>query len=304
MNNSTTAVITVLGGLLSATLFLLHMFPLPGLALISNLAALPLFLIGLGLGLRPLYGAGLLATFFMLLLEGPITASVFVVLTVLGPTLLINRALLNRKKPLGKIAWYPSSLLLRDLTLISGIVMILALGIYLYLTQGGNLQILVKTLLKAFDPQGHAKDVEPLLISLFPFLPGFFAFSWALMILINGAIAQGLLSRFQRNLRPSPSLDNINVPKSFLILFGLSILLSAIGVGSLELLGKNATCVLLLPFFLVGLGIVHQWIRKTSFPIAGLTVFYFLLFLLFWPILFIILLGILKPWIEKAISPN
>jgi hypothetical protein len=105
-------------------------------------------------------------------------------------------------------------------------------------------------------------------------------------------------------LRPSPSLEDLEAPKSFIILLGLSILLSWVGVGSLELLGKSSTVVLILPFFLVGLGVVHRLIQKTPFATAGLTIFYFLLFLFLWPALFVILLGILKPWIEKKIPPN
>ncbi|HUX80505.1 MAG TPA: DUF2232 domain-containing protein, partial [Alphaproteobacteria bacterium] len=221
-----------------------------------------------------------------------------------GPAFLINRALLNRKKSSKEVVWYPASLLLRDLTLASGIIMLLALGAYLYMTQGGDAQTLVKTLLKAFDPQGQMKEIEPLLIKIFPFLPGFFALSWAVMMLINATLAQGLLVRFKRNLRISPSLESLTVPKSFLILLSLSILLSFIGVGSLALLGKSATFVLVLPFFLVGLGVVHRWIQKTPYSSAALIIFYFLLILFLWPVFFVILVGILKPWIEKQVSPN
>jgi len=295
---------TVLGGVLSAALSLLHMFSYPGLVFISYLATLPLFLVGLGVGLWPLYGAALIATLFVLFIEGPVFAAEFFVFSALGPAFLINRALLNRKKSSKEVVWYPSSFLLRDLTLASGVIMLLALGVYLYMMQGNDVHALVKTLLETFDPQGHLKDAEPVLIKIFPFLPGFFAFSWAIMILINATLAQGLLIRFKRNLRPSPTLENLEVPKSFLILLGLSIFLSWVGVGSLELLGKSATCVLILPFFFVGLGVVHRLIQKTPFATVGLTIFYIVLFVFLWPALFVILLGILKPWIEKKISPN
>ena len=133
---------------------------------------------------------------------------------------------------------------------------------------------------------------------------GFFAFSWALMMLVNAALAQGLLVRFERNLRPSPSLENLSTPRSFLLLLLLSLLLSIIGVGSLELLGKNATFVLILPFFLVGLGCIHRWIHKTPYVTGGLTLFYLLLLLFLWPAFIVILIGILKPWIDKFTASN
>ncbi|MBS0271732.1 MAG: DUF2232 domain-containing protein [Proteobacteria bacterium] len=304
MSNSVKTTCMILGGLLSATLSLLHLFPVPGLIFISYLATLPLFLVGLGLGLRSLYGASLIATLLIILLEGPLLGGEFFIFSALGSTFLINRALLNRKKASGQIDWYPASLLLRDITLAAGLVMVIALGVYLYFTQGGDAHALIKSFLKAFDPQNHLKDAESLLNTIFPFLPGFFSFSWTLMMLINAALAQGLLIRFNHNLRPSPSLVGLKTPKSFLLLLFLSLLLSMIGIGSLALLGKNAVLILLVPFFLVGLGVIHEWIHKMPFVTAGLTLFYALMFLFIWPIFGVILIGILKPWIEKFTSLN
>lgn len=296
--------ITVLGGLLSATLSLLHLTPFSGFFFISYFAPLPLFLIGLGIGLRPLYGAGLVATLIVFLLEAPMLGAEFFVFSVLGPTFLVNRTLLNRKKSSGEVVWYPSSFLLRDLTLASCLVMPLALGVYFYLSEGGDLHVLIKNLIKTFDPEGHIRDAEALLTKLFSLLPGFFALSWTMMMLINGAIAQGILIRNNKNLRPSPSFENLEMPKSFLIALGISFILSMVGIGYVELFGKNAVLVLIFPFFVIGLGLVHRWLRKTSFATVGLTIFYLVLLFLLWPALFVILLGILKPWIEKSVSQN
>ena len=304
MNTSTVRLITVLGGLLSATLSLAYQLPFPGLILFSYLASLPLFLIGLGMGLRPLYGAGLIATLLVFIITQPLLGLEFFIFSVLGPVFLVNRALLNRKTSEGKVSWYPSSFLLRDITLISGAVMLLALGGYLYFIQGSDIHSLVKTFLKAFDPQGQMGNLEPMLLIIFPLLPGFIAFSWIIMMLANAALAQGLLVRFNRNLRPTPSFIDLEVPHNFLILLGISLLLSLIGVGSLELVGKNATFILTFPFLLTGLGLVHQWLHKTRFPTIALTIFYVILFLFFWLGLFVILLGILKPWIEKLTHSN
>ena len=300
MAHPTTLALTVLGGLSSAALAVSYLLPLPGFILFSYLAPLPLFLLGLGVGLRPLYGAGAIATFLTFLLEGPLAGGQFFLFSALIPAFLVNRALLNRKTSTGEIRWYPASYLLRDFTFSIAFVMLLALGVYFYFTEGEDPQPLIKTLLTILDPQGHMKEAEPILIKLFPILPGFFAFSWGIMILINGALAQGLLVRFKQNLRPSPSLSNLAASKSFLIAFALFILLSFVGVGYLEILGKNGALVLAFPFFLVGLGVIHRWLHKTSYATVGLTVFYFVLSLFLWPIAFVILLGILKPWIEKS----
>lgn len=298
MNTSPNWVIIFLGGLLSATLSFSPALFHPAFILFSYLATLPLFLIGLGLGLYSLYGAALIASILVFIVEGALAGSEFFVFSALGPIFLVNRALLNRKQG-GKITWYPSTYLLRDLTLASAVVTVITLGAYLYFTQGEDAQTFVSNFLKVFDPEGQLKDAKPFLHMLFPFLPGFFALSWSMMMAINGSLAQGLLVRFHHNLRTSPTLSNLRAPDKMTLVLGLTLLLSLFGVGTLGLIGKNFTIIFLFPFFLIGLGIIHSWFHKTSFATVGLTIFYFCLLILFWPIFIVILIGVLKPWIQK-----
>lgn len=292
------------GGLASAALSLLYLLPIPGLAFLSYFSPLPFFLLGLSYGLRPLYGAVAIATLLVGISGGFFMGSEFFIFSGLGPAFLVNRALLNRVTPSKKRNWYPASFLLRDLTFAAGLIMLIGLGVYLYFTHGGDKQDVVTILLKNLDPQNQIREIEPLLKAILPLLPGFFALSWAVMMLINGTLAQGLLVRFQRNIRPSPTLKDLEAPKMFLILLGLSFLLSFIGLGPLELLGKNTALIMVFPFFLIGLGLVHVWLHKTSYASLGLTLFYFLLILLIWPALFVIFLGILKPWVEKSLPSS
>jgi hypothetical protein len=295
----------VMGGTLSAALSLLYLAPIPpGFVFLSYLASLPLFLLGLGVGLRSLYGAGLLATILIFLLEGPFIAGQFLVFSALGPTFLINRALLRRTKSSGEVAWYPSSFLLRDFTLYSGIIMLLALGAYLYITQTQDVHLLAKNLLKSLDPHQQMTDMAPLLLKILPTVPGIIALSWGMMMMLNGALAQTLLVQTKRNLRSTPRLKDLEAPQSFLILLGLSLLLSVIGVGSLEILGKNAAIVLIFPFFLIGLGLIHKWLQQTPYTIIWLTIFYVLLLVFIWLALIVIVFGIIKPWIKKSAPSN
>lgn len=304
MNKSGLMAITALGGLLSATLALFPLAFSANFAFFSYFSPLPFFLLGLGVGLRQLLGAGFIATAFVFLFGDPILTTDFFLFSFLGPAFLIHRVLIHRKKTSGEIVWYPPSFLLRDLTLFSGIIMVFALGVYLYLIQSGNIHILTKSVINTFDPQGHIKNGETLLLKIFPFLPGLFTFSWMLMMLFNAAIAQGFLTRIKANLRPTPSFKALQIPKSFLIVLGLSLLLSVIGVGTLELLGKNAALTLSFPFFLGGLGIVHYLFQKTSFAKVGLIIFYCVLLLFLWPAILVIFLGMLRPWIEKPTTAN
>jgi hypothetical protein len=295
---------TLAASFFSAFFTVSYVLPIPGLVFFSYLAPLPLFLLGLSIGLRPLYIAGLMATALISLFAGPMAAGEFFLFSALGSTFIVNRALLHRKKSSGEVSWYPPSLLLRDFTFACGVIMLLSLVGYIYLTQGESPETFIKPLLQTLDPQGHMGDVLPLLAKLLPVLPGFFAFSWGIMMLINGSLAQSFLIKLNKNIRPSPSFDALHLPSSFLIALGISLVLSFVGVGYIELIGKNAAFILTFPFFLVGIGVVHRWFHKTSYPTLGLTIFYFLLGLFLWPLLVVVLLGILKPWFKKASSSN
>jgi len=296
--------ITVLGGLSCATLALLPLLSASAFIFISNFLPLPLFLLGLSVGLRPLFGAGLLASALIFLFEGPLFASEFFFLSFLGSAFLVQRALLTYKDSSQKAVYYPPSFVLRDFTLLAGIVMVLALGLYLYFIQGKNGAAIVENALLLFDPYGHLGDAKNILIKVFSFMPGIFTFSWMSMMLLNMGLAQGFLSRSKLNLRPTPSFRALQIPKSFGIILGLSLLLSVVGVGTLELIGKNAALILAFPFFLSGLDLVHFLLHKTRFSKIGLTLFYSLLLLFIWLALIVVLLGILKPWIEKPTPTN
>ncbi|MBA3814133.1 MAG: DUF2232 domain-containing protein [Alphaproteobacteria bacterium] len=299
--------ITTLGGFLSATLCLFSV-TFPSLIFLSYFTSLPLFLLGLGIGLRSLISAGILATGCIFLFQGPL---LFFLFSFVGPAFFVHRALITRKNSSGKISWYPPSFLLRDTTLFAGIIMTLSLGAYIYLTQGENLSTFSTSIVSLLDPQGHIPGAETLLMQIFPFLPGIFTFSWILVMLFNASIAQVFLTLIKANLRPTPSFEAVEMPKSFLITLALSLLLSIVGVGTLELLGKNAALILTLPFFLSGLGIVHFLLHKTAFAktrlvffYCSLLLFYCSLLLFLWPALLVIFLGMLRPWIQKLTIAN
>lgn len=296
--------LTLAASFFSAILAVSYVLPFPGFILFSYLTPLPLFLLGLGVGLRPVYGAGLIATALVFFFAGSLAAGEFFLFSALGSAFLVNRTLLHRKDSSGKISWYPASFLLRDFTFACSVIMFLSLMGYIYLTQGQSPEMIVKSFFQPMVFQSHMEDAIPILAKLLPILPGFFAFSWGIMMLINGSLAQGLLIKFNKNIRPSPSLENLYLPNSFLIALSISLILCFVGVGHIELLGKNAAFILAFPFFLIGLGVIHRWFHKTSYPTLGLTIFYLLLGLFLWLCLVIILLGILRPWFKKTISKN
>ncbi len=77
------------------------------------------------------------------------------------------------------------------------------------------------------------------------------------MILVNGLLAQGVLARFNANLRPSPDMRDIRLPNWAPFPLAVAALLAAVADGTLGYLGWNAVPILCLPFFLSGLGLIH-----------------------------------------------
>ena len=175
----------------------------------------------------------------------------FLLLALLGPIFLINRALLHRTRASGEITWYPAPALLKDFILAIGLVMLIAFGVYLYITQGDP-HLYVHKLLEILDPQGQIQEAETFFSKILPVIPGLFALSWGITIFSNGIIAQGLLIRFKKNVRPTPSLETLHLSKVFSIAFVLFLILSFVGVGYIEILGENAALVLAFPLFSYG----------------------------------------------------
>lgn len=300
MTHSKQITMTALAGFLTAGITLLPLHPsFSWLILFSFIETLPLFLIGLGMGLRPLYGASAIAALLIFLGTGPVLAGHFLLLSLPGPIFLINRALLHRTRATGEITWYPASALLKDFILVIGLVMLIAFGVYLSTTQGEDPHFYAHKLREIFDPQGQIQEAESFFSKILPIIPGLFALSWGMTIFSNGIIAQGILVRLKKNLRPTPSLKTLHLSQIFSIAFVLFLFLSFVGVGYIEVLGGNAVCVLALPLFLTGFSLVHHWIHKTSHTTIALTLFYLLLIFV-WPTLIVVALGILKPWIEKV----
>ncbi len=301
MNRYNPTLLTTLGGFLSAAIALIPLLPFPILVLLSYFAPLPLLLVGLGVGLRAFYGAGLLATSLILLSGDFLSAGQFFLFSALCPGILLSRILLNRPTSSGKVSWYPSPLILRDFTFLLGAIAVCAFGCYVYTVQTGYLQTLLQPLLTLLNSQGQAREI---FLHLVPFIPGLFAFSWGMTLLVNGILAQGLLVRFQHNLRPTPPLTTLQAPLSFTIAFGVCILLSLVGVGYVDAFGKTGALVLAFPFFLIGLGIIHQWLYRTTYSTLWFTLFYVSLILLTWPIVFAVLLGLLRPWLTKLMPSH
>jgi len=142
---------------------------------------------------------------------------------------------------------------------------------------------------------GLNADPERILSLIVIALPAFVVMAWSLLTLGNMWLAQFILERAGHNLRPTPSLLDIEFPHFLLALFLGALVLSLIP-GSAAQLGGAIMIALLVPYFLLGLAVIHAISRAWTARIAFLGVFYILLIFTGWLIVPICLIGLGEPW--------
>ena len=129
-------------------------------------------------------------------------------------------------------------------------------------------------------------------------MPGLLGMSWLIMVVLNGALAQGLVAGFQGIRRPRMVLADVSLPNWLPCLLVPSMVMLTFGNSGLAFFGGAATLVLLTPFLFQGLGVVHRWVMKTRVPRLLLTGLYLAMLLFQWPILFTIGIGLADQWLD------
>lgn len=292
----TTPMAIVAGGVSALLFFGLFAGLFPG-ALLAALTSVPLFAAGLGIGLSAavtasVTGAVAVAVVVMLMADGggsfmPAVLT-FLALHALPAAVLSRQALLSRQTPQG-LEWYPTGLLV---TWLAGIVGgYFALALIIFALQGPGLLAVVANLVGATaqalgdaNPElfGDQAPISPDNIAVVaPFVPGVFAGSIMMFVVISGALAQSLLKRFKKNIRPNSGFTELELPMPMLYGFGVSLALSLTG-GSLGMIGKTLAVILAVAYLLQGLAVLHAWARRWKGAAIVLTLLYLALILV-WP---------------------
>lgn len=289
--------IATVAGLLTGGLYLSVMGG-PAFILLQYLTQLPLFLVGLSLGFVPALVSSGVALVIAVVTDATLGLVFFI--GYIGPTLLVTRrALLNRPVKGHEREWYPSGRLLAEVTIY--VLMIFALGVIWFSNQDGGLAgVIERSLTELLSVLGTevAQSTSESLGSYLFIVPGLMGVSWVIMIVLNGALAQWLLSRSERNLRPSPTFGEINLPTWLSYMLGMSALLAFWGEGVLAFAGGSMVMILMTPYFFQGVGVVHQWSRRSTSSTLILVAFYLLIVVLQWPILLVVGLGVADQWVH------
>ena len=268
------------GGALSALLYVSTLLGSLSALMLVLMAQLPLFLVGLGLGTRSLTLALGLGTLAVGAVAGPWAAGNYLLAEAAPVYLLVCQGSLSRGLPEGRTEWYPAGRLLVWLSLYAGAVL---LGFTLYFSsrEGG----LEGELQRAIGAMWQILGVTPspeatrLLEAFVAVMPGLGAVSWLVITVANAALAQGVLLRFGRNLRPNPTLESFDLPRWLGLLLAAALAAAVLLAGSAGFAGRNLAFILAVPYFFAGVATLHAVVRRRASGPAAAVLLYIVLVL-------------------------
>lgn len=264
-----------------------------GGALLTVMASLPLFLLGLSRGSFFALAAGAAAFAALVPSLGADAAAYFAVINAFPACLLIWQA--ERSG---------SDATRLAMTLTGYACLPIAVATLFFSSREGGLEGAIRDRLldmrdallasPLFAQQGpvDTAQFDALIDGMAALFPAMAAGSWVVLIAINAALAQGLLRRFGKAALPTPDIASLRLPRWVAFLLAGSLLLANLD-GGLGYLGMNLAPVILLAFLFCGLGVVHALVRRLNSGAMWLASLYALLFVFGWPAAVVVLLGML-----------
>ncbi len=260
-------IIAALAGIVSGVVFVAPMYESVLGIMFINFTHLPLFLAGLGLGTPAIGVAALTGTMVVGAAKG------------FGP-------LLWRTADDGSMAWYPPGRLLT-------ILICYATGVFalFYMVMGNDgpgmiesMRVMLDHMFTIMAPTMPADERLMAAGSWAPYIPAALVVSWLITVTFNGALAQVMLRRAGRNVRPSLDFSTTELPLPFAFALVASGGLWYFTDGVPEFFGLTLTIIIALAYLFVGLTVVHQVSRGWPLRPFVLIVFYLMLvFFLGWP---------------------
>jgi stage V sporulation protein SpoVS len=292
-------------GVVAALLHLSVTLGSPGAFMLAYFAQAPIVATGLALGCMPAAVAAAIAAVLVALGSPGVGAlSLFVLTSALPVLIIVYFAIQNRIRDGegedGSVEWYPVGRLLGWLTVLALVAFVAAYLVFLGAENGvrGATEMYLRNVLGALrNVQADTAAVDQLITTMAAIFPAVAAASWLLMIVVNGVMAQKFLTASGKNLRPIPAYSEIEVPiwPAAVVIFGA---LVAIFGGNAGFFGINVMLIGTIPFFFIGLAVLHSisaaWPGRL-FLLAGA---YLFLVLLVWPAAIIALLGLIEHWVR------
>jgi hypothetical protein len=292
--------IAVAAGLLSAAMHLPGQWSILGFMFLTLFAPLPLFATGLSIGLGAVVIAALTAIIAVAAITDVAHAIVFLASNALPVVMVVRFALLGRPAADGNTEWYPPGLLLAWITLY-GVGAFTALAV-LTGTGPDGLQSMISANIEEIrsvfrDSKRNTPQVNQILESLKLIFPFLVTEVWLFLMVCNSVLAQKLVTARGINQRTSPDLRTLVLPQWLGLAVVAAAVVALLGSGWLGFLAINTALILCVPYFLLGLTVLHWVTRRLSAKPAILVTAYLVIVLLGWPALVVFGLGFAENWI-------
>ena len=294
-----TFLISICAGLLSLIAAMPALNGAPGGLLLFYVAALPIYLAGFAFGVTAGTVASLSGFVAAIALGGMLVAGVFALVHLLPAWTVIRQAMLQRTAADGHTEWMPPGSIVASLAGLAASMMLLA-GL-VFMANGTGLSTIVTDRLTdvlATVAPGTPQAARDEMVQLYgPLLPASLGSSWVIMAMISAAVAQSILARAGRNMRPTPRYANLVLPEWISWAMVGTAVVSLVAGGEIQFLARNLTLALAVPFFLLGLAVFHHWARRVRGGRFALVAIYFLVFVVGWAgLLVTAAIGILEQW--------
>lgn len=295
MNRQLPIIIAI--GLSSAVLYAAALSGLAIGLLVTYLAQLPLFIVGLWMGARAAAVAGLAGIVALTIIGGTMPGTLYALSTALPVALLVLLALRKRVWTDGKEYWYPPGNLLRGTSIWCAALMIIAAVVFGMFGDGFRAAVAAFVgRISDVIAQGTGQSASQATIeSMVGVLPGITAWSWMLMATVNGLLAQVLVTRMGKNLRPALRMAEIDVPLTWAGLFVVTVALAFILPADLGFTMANMAMVLAYPLLFQGLSVVHAALAGFGAWTIGYVAFYVVMIFFGWLSLAVVALGLAEP---------
>lgn len=299
--------IAIGAGVLSAFSALAFLGHLPGAFAYVYLAPLPLFLVGFSLGPKKAAFSGAAGFMTAGMVGGGFSAGIYGLTQALPVWLVVRQLLLQRPsidqsgeaiEPV-KTDWYPPGEMLCWLAMLAASILAFFAWYSANGEQGLSAQVTenLGSILKGLSPDLPSESRDNMVAIISPMFPGALACSWLIMTIVNAALAQGILTKFEKNLRPSPVYMDLELPQWMSWPLVLSAALALMGSGEIEYTGRNLAMVTALPYFFLGLAVVHTWAKRVSFPGFVLFTLYLVMVVSGWAVILVAGIGVAEQWV-------
>ncbi|MGY8991092.1 MAG: DUF2232 domain-containing protein [Rhodospirillales bacterium] len=290
--------IAIGAGSLSAVAALTYQSGASGGFLFVHFAPLPLMLVGLSLGAVTGTIAAIAGVITAALLGGLLASALFAVLLAFPAWFMTRQALLKQPTQNGGEEWYPIGSIVSLLALMAAFMFVMV-GI----AEWNNAEEYQRALSKRLDlslgimfpsiPDVQRTPIVELFTAILPALIGAY---WIFIAVINGILAESVLVKIDKNIRPRPVYSAMSLPEWHSWVAVAAACLAVIGSGKVDYMGHTLVTILAVPFFFNGLAVVHSLARHLAFPGLLIAAVYFSIFLSLWAALVVAAIGVTEQW--------